>query len=197
MHENGLRPSGTYSVDGTLSREQQERLTAYLKDKSGPSKVGIPLVLDRAAKWLNTSISGVDAQHVETRRLQIEEICREFGVFPIMVGHSDKAATFASSEAFFAAHLKHTLAPWHKAWNQRMDEMLLDGSGPLYTEFDTRYLTAGSMVGRAEWSRTMIEMGIYSPNEIRDYDGLDPREGGDDYLTPLNMQKGAQPVPPV
>ena len=103
MHENGLRPSGTYSVDGTLSREQQERLTAYLKDKSGPSKTGIPLVLDRAAKWLNTSISGVDAQHVETRRLQIEEICREFGVFPIMVGHSDKTATFASSEAFFAA----------------------------------------------------------------------------------------------
>ena len=190
MHENGLRPSGTYSVEGTLSREQQERLTAYLKDKSGPSKTGIPLVLDRAAKWLNTSISGVDAQHVETRRLQIEEICREFGVFPIMVGHSDKTATFASSEAFFAAHLKHTLAPWHKAWNQRMDEMLLDGSGPLYTEFDTRYLTAGSMVDRAQWSRTMIEMGIYSPNEIRDYDGLDPREGGDDYLTPLNMQKG-------
>lgn len=197
MHENGLRPSGTYSVDGTLSREQQERLTAYLKDKSGPSKTGIPLVLDRAAKWLNTSISGVDAQHVETRRLQIEEICREFGVFPIMVGHSDKTATFASSEAFFAAHLKHTLAPWHKAWNQRMDEMLLDGSGPLYTEFDTRYLTAGSMVDRAKWSRTMIETGIYSANEIRDYDGLDPREGGDDYLTPLNMQKGTAPVSPV
>jgi hypothetical protein len=38
----------------------------------------------------------------------------------------------------------------------------------------------------------MIEMGIYSPNEIRDYDGLDPREGGDDYLTPMNMQKGQQ-----
>ena len=197
MHENGLRPSGTYSVDGTLSREQQERLTAYLKDKSGPSKAGIPLVLDRSAKWLNTSISGVDAQHVETRRLQIEEICRDFGVFPIMVGHSDKSATFASSESFFSGHLKHTLEPWHKEWNQRLDEMLLDGSGPLYTEFDTRYLTAGSMVDRAQWSRTMIEMGIYSANEIRDYDGLDPREGGDDYLTPLNMQKGAQPVPPV
>ena len=192
MHENGLRPSGTYSVEGNLTKEQQDRLTAYLKEKSGPAKAGIPLVLDRAAKWLNTSISGVDAQHVETRRLQIEEICRGYGVFPIMVGHSDKSATFASSEAFFAAHLKHTLAPWHKAWRERMDEFLLDGSGPLFTEFDTRYLTSGSMVDRAQWTRTMIEMGVYNANEIRDYDGLDPREGGDDYLTPMNMQAGQQ-----
>jgi len=192
MHENGLKPSGTYSVDGNLNAEQHERLASYLKKKSGPDNVGVPLVLDRAAKWLNTSITGVDAQHVETRRLQIEEICRGYGVFPIMVGHSDKAATFASSEAFFAAHLKHTLAPWHKAWTQRIDEMLLDGSGPLYAEFDTRYLTSGSMVDRAQWTRTMIEMGIYNANEIRDYDGLDPREGGEEYLTPMNMQTGQQ-----
>jgi len=190
MHENGLRPSGTYSVEGNLNQEQHDRLTAFLKKKTGAANTGIPLILDRAAKWFNTSINGVDAQHVETRRLQVEEICRGYGVFPIMVGHSDKAATFASSEAFFAAHLKHTLAPWHKAWRDRFDEFLLDGSGPLFTEFDTRYLTSGSMVDRSQWTRTMIEMGIYSPNEIRDYDGLDPREGGDDYLTPMNMSKG-------
>ena len=55
------------------------------------------------------------------------EICRGYGVFPIMVGHSDKTSTFASSEAFFAAHLIHCLAPWHRAWTQRIDEMLLDG----------------------------------------------------------------------
>lgn len=194
MHENGLRPSGTYSVEGNLNPEQHERLNAYLKKKSGSANTGIPLVLDRAAKWLNTSINGVDAQHVETRRLQVEEICRGYGVFPIMVGHSDKSATFASSEAFFAAHLKHTLAPWHKAWRDRCDEFLLDGSGPLFTEFDTRYLTSGSMVDRAQWTRTMIEMGVYNANEIRDYDGLDPREGGDDYLTPMNMQAGKQPA---
>ena len=104
-----------------------------------------------------------------------------------MVGHSDKAATFASSEAFFAAHVKHTLAPWHRAWCQRIDEMLLDGSGPLFAEFDTRYLTSGSMVDRAQWARTMVEMGIYTRNEIRDFEGLDPLEGLDEPLVPLNM----------
>ncbi len=191
MHANGLKTSGTYSVEGTLSPEQHERLSGFLKRKTGPENAGIPLVLDRSAKWQSTAITGVDAQHVETRRLQIEEVCRAYGVFPIMVGHSDKASTFASSEAFFSAHVKHTLAPWHRAWSQRIDEMLLDGAGPLFAEFDTRYLTQGSMVDRAQWARTMVEMGIYTRNEIRDFEGLDPLDGLDEPLTPLNMTQGA------
>jgi hypothetical protein len=129
----------------------------------------------------------VDAQHVETRRLQVEEICRAFGVFPLMVGHSDKTSTFASSEAFFAAHVKHTLAPWHALWTQRLDEFVLDGSGPLWVEFDTRYLLAGSMKDRAVWARTMAELGIYTRNELRDEEGRDPLPGLDEPLTPLNM----------
>lgn len=197
MHANGLRPSGTYSVDGNLTPEQHDRLTKWLKNKGGPENAGTPLVLDRSAKWLNTGMSGVDAQHVETRRLQIEEICRGYGVFPIMVGHSDKSSTFASSEAFFAAHLIHTLAPWHRAWTQRMDEMLLDGAGPLWAEFDTRYMRMGSMADRAQYARTMVEMGLLSPNEWRDEEGRDPREGGDEYLRPMNMTAGSdtQPAP--
>jgi HK97 family phage portal protein len=190
MHENGLRPSGTYSVEGSLNEEQHGRLTNWIKRQAGARNAGMPMVLDRAAKWMSTAISGVDAQHVETRRLQIEEICRGYGVFPIMVGHSDKSATFASSEAFFAAHVKHTLAPWHEAWTQRIDEMLLDGSGPLFAEFDTRYITEGSMKDRSQWARTMSEMGIYTRNEIRDEEGKDPLPGLDEPLTPMNMTSG-------
>jgi HK97 family phage portal protein len=190
MHENGLRPSGVYSVDGSLTQEQHERLATWIKSRSGPEKSGTPLVLDRSAKWLQTAMTGVDSQHVETRRLQIEEICRGYGVFPIMVGHSDKSATFASTESFFGAHVKHTLAPWHRAWAQRIDEMLLDGSGPLFAEFDVRYLMSGSMKDRAMWARTMAEMGIYTRNEIRDEEGRDPLPGLDEPLTPLNMNAG-------
>lgn len=200
MHKNGLRGNGTYSVEGTLSLEQYERITATLKRRAGSENAGLPLILDRSAKWLPATMSGVDAQHVETRRLQVEEVCRAFGVFPIMVGHSDKAATFASSEAFFAAHLIHTLTPWHTAWTQRIDEMLLDGSGPLYAEFDTRYMTAGSLKDRAQWNRSMVETGIYTRNEVRDNEGLDPLDGLDQPLTPMNMtgaKDGTQDLPPA
>ncbi len=188
FHENGARPSGTYSVEGSLTSEQHDKLTAWLRRQyAGADRAGLPMVLDRAAKWISTSMTGVDSQHLETRRLQVEEVCRAFNVLPIMVGHSDKAATFASAESFFAAHLKHTLAPWHTAWTQRLDETLLDGSGPLFAEFDTRYLKAGDMTARAGWSRTMAEMGIYTRNELRDEEGKDPLDGLDEPLTPMNM----------
>lgn len=195
IHRNGMRPSGIYSVDGTLTKEQHERLADLLKKHQGTERAGLPMILDRAAKWFGVGMNNVDAQSVETRRLQIEEVCRAFGVFPIIIGHSDKTSTFASSEAFFAAHLKHTLAPWHKAWRDRLDETLLDGSGPLYTAFDTRYLLAGSMKDRAQWSRTMAEMGIYTRNELRDEEGKDPLPGLDEPLTPLNMTNGSQGAP--
>ncbi len=187
FHENGLRPSGSYTVDGNLTPEQHERLTKWLKNKGGVNNSGDPLVLDRGAKWVSNMMTGVDAQSNETRRTQIEEVCRVYGVFPIMVGHSDKTATFASSEAFFSAHVKHTLAPWHRAWTQRIDEMLLDGSGPLFAEFDVRYLLAGSMKDRAAYAQTMIQTGVLNPNEIRDEEGRDPRPGGDVYVDPTRM----------
>ena len=190
LHANGLRPSGVYSVDGNLSPEQHTRMTKWLSSKGGPDNAGIPLLLDRAAKWFPSASSGKDSQADETRRTQIEEICRGYGVFPIMVGHSDKTATFASSEAFFAAHRIHTLAPWHVNWKQQFDEMLLDGAGPLFVDFDTRYMVAGSMKDRSVYARTSIEMGLLSPNEWRDMEGLDPRKGGDEYLTPMNMTAG-------
>ncbi len=195
MHENGSRPSGVYTVQGTLNKEQHELLVQWLKRQiSGPDNTSNPLILDRGATWTPQGMTGVDAQHLETRRHQVEEICRAYGVFPIMVGHSDKTATFASSEAFFAAHLKHTLAPWHRAWTQRIDEMLLDGAGPLFAEFDTRYLQAGSMKDRAVWARTMAEMGIYTRNELRDEEGKDPLPGLDDPMQPMNMTTPAEPT---
>jgi hypothetical protein len=75
---------------------------------------------------------------------------------------------------------------------QRLDEFVLDGSGPLFCEFDSRYLSAGSMKDRAAWARTMVEMGIYTRNELRDEEGKDPLPGLDDPLTPMNMA-GAVP----
>ena len=68
--------------------------------------------------------------------------------------------------------------------------MLLDGAGPRFGEFDTRYMRAGSIKDRAVYARTMVEMGLMSPNEYRDEEGWDPRPGGDEYLKPLNMSSG-------
>lgn len=185
---NGLTPSGVYSVTGSLNKEQHDNLEKWVNSKVGKGK---PLVVDRDAKWTQISQKNSDNQTSELRGQTVEDICRIFGVFPVIVGHSDKAATFASTEAFFGAHLIQTLTPWHQEWKQNLDENVLDSFGPLFVRFDTRYMTAGALKDRSQWIATVVTNGVYSANEIRDQDGLDPREGGDEYLTPMNMTTGA------
>lgn len=190
LHRNGGRPAGILTTEQGLSDERIAKLKESWRAFTGSNRSGTA-ILDGNMKYQPLAASGVDQQHLETRKFQVEEICRAFDVNPIMIGHSDKTATFASSEAFFAAHLKHTLAPWLELWRQRLDEYVLDGDGPLFVEFDTRYLSAGAMKDRAVWARTMAEMGIYSRNELREEEGKDPLPGLDDPLTPLNMTTGA------
>lgn len=189
LHENGGRPAGILRSEQGVSPETVERLKTSWREFSRTDRNGTA-ILDNGFNYTPLSMKGVDAQHLETRRMQVEEICRGFGVFPMMVGHSDKTATFASSEAFFSAHLKHTLAPWHEAWRQRIDEFLLDGDGPLYCDFDTRYLTMGSMNDRAQLMRAEIELGVSTRNEWRDDLGRDQLTGLDEPLTPMNMTVG-------
>jgi HK97 family phage portal protein len=188
LHRNGGRPSGVLSTDKTTSPEAVERLRLAWRKFTQEGRSGTA-ILDNGFTYKPLVQTGVEGQHLETRRFQVEEICRAFGVFPIMIGHSDKAATFASTEAFFGAHVRHTLMPWWQLWRQRLDEFVLDGAGPLFTDFDGRYLLAGSVKDRAMWARTMTEMGIYTRNEIREEEGRDPLPGLDEPLTPMNMSK--------
>jgi HK97 family phage portal protein len=189
LHVNGGRASGILTTKNHVTPETVERLKEQWSQFTKRNRNGTA-VLDSGFEWQSVAVSGVDSQHVETRKLQIEEICRAFGVFPMMIGHTDKTATFASSESFFGAHRVHTLAPWHQMWIQRIDETVLDGGGPLFVEFDTRYMMQGAMKDAAVWARTMAEMGIYTRNEIRDFYGLDPLPGLDAPLTPKNMGDG-------
>jgi HK97 family phage portal protein len=194
LHENGGRPAGVLSSKSPISAEAITRLREAWKIFSTTNRNGTA-VLDSGFEYAQLAMSGVDGQSLETRRFQVEEICRPFGVFPIMVGHSDKTATFASSEAFFSAHLKHTLKPWHKAWQERIDEFILDGSGPLYAEFNTRYLTEGSMVDQAMWVRAMIDGQVFKQNEMRDWFGLDAVPDGDRFIVTNNAAGGNTNAP--
>lgn len=189
LYKNGGRPAGLLTTDAKISAEAIERLREAWKTSMNANRNGTA-ILDGGWKYSSLALTGVDAQHLETRRFQVEEIARAFGVFPIMIGHSDKAATYASAEAFFAAHRIQTMTPWWRLWQQRLDEFVLDGRGPLFAEFDTRYMIGGSLKDQAAHARTMIEMGIMTRNEYRDEIGRDPLPGLDEPLTPLNMGAG-------
>ena len=190
LHENGGRPGGILTTDQKLSAEGIERLkTAWAKVTHGRNAYKTA-VLDGGLKYMQMAMSGVDAQSIETRRLQIEEICRAFGVFPQIVGFTDKTATFASAEAFFSAHSRLTVGKWQENWKQRLDEFVLDGSGPLFIEFDNRQMNAAPLKDRGEYYARALGTGGGVPfmtvNEVRAEQGLPPIEGGDELREPNN-----------
>jgi HK97 family phage portal protein len=171
LHRNGVQPSGVYSVEGTLSDAQHKALGDWIdRNNAGVDNTGKTLILDRAAKWINTQMTGIDAQSLETRRFQIEEICRYARVLPIMVGSSDKAATYASAEQMFLHHMVHTLSPWYQRLEQSIDANLLtdaDRANGLYANFVEEGLLRGSAKDTKDTLLGYVNGGLMTPNEGR------------------------------
>jgi HK97 family phage portal protein len=189
LHANGAQASGLYSVDGTLDADEYKSLSDWVASKIVGNNRFKPLILDRNAKWTPISMTGVDAQHLETRRHQIEEICRALRVMPIMIGHSDKAATYASAEQMFLAHVKYTLMPWFRRIEKSIDKYLLsreDRKAGIYSKFLPNALMRGAAKDRADFYYKMWQMGTLNPNEIRAMEDQNPYVGGDIYRVQMN-----------
>lgn len=185
LYKNGLRTSGTYSMEGTLTEDQYKGLRKFIKDYQADEGGG-PLILDRSAKYLSETMKGVDAQTLESRRMQVEEICRGFRVMPIMVGHADKTATYASAEQMFLAHVVHTLSPWYKRIEESADVNLLtpeDIAAGYYTKFNANALMKGAAKDRAEFYAKALgsggSKGWMTQNDVRGLEDLDKSDDPD------------------
>jgi HK97 family phage portal protein len=203
LQRNAARPSGVYSVEGTLPDDRYEKLRDWIDNNlSGVENVGKPMLLDRNAKWLNTSMSGVDAETLATRRFQVEEVCRHLGVNPILVFAESKNTTYASAEQMFLAHVVHTLAPIYRRVEQSIDANLLtdkDRAGGLYANFVEDGMLRGSVKDRHELIRLDVNNGIITPNEGRALEDLnpDPDPASDKLRIPANLVGSTPAKPPA
>lgn len=185
LHANGVRPTGVYSVEGNLTKEQHESLSDWMK-KQASAGTGTPLILDRGAKWVSQVMSGVDAQHKETRDHEITEVCRFFGILPIVIGHTgDKASTYASAEAMFDAHKVLGLNPWFERIQDSANINLLtdkERAQGYFFKFNANGLLRASSKDRADYYSKALGSGgspaWMTQDEIRGLEELDP-EGGD------------------
>lgn len=191
LHKNGARISGAYSVEGTLTDAQHASLTKWIeKSYAGVANAARVMLMDRAAKFTPMTMTGVDAQHLETRRFQIEEICRAFRVQPIMAGYSDKTATYASVEQMLIAHVVHTLAPWYERIEQSIDCQILSDKEldqGYYAKFIAEGLMRGAFKDTAESLAKLTTNGIMTRNEARAKLEYNPIDGLDQPLTPMNL----------
>lgn len=178
----GGTPSGALTVEGNLAPDKAAELRARWQEAhTGPSGGGIA-VLGQGAKFQQFSLDFASQQMMETRRMQVEEICRAFRVFPQVIGAGDKAPTYASAEAFFAAHAVHTLGPWARRWELTLGRDLLTSrqrAGGLHFHVNTEAILRADTKATGEFLRQMVDAGIMSRNEARRRLGLNAVAGGD------------------
>jgi HK97 family phage portal protein len=154
--------------------------------------------MSNGMKFSQMSSTNVDAQWLESRKYQVEEVCRVFGVMPIMVGYSDKAATYASAEQMFLAHVVYTLGPWHRRVEKSAAVSLLseqerkDGH---YFKFFTQALLRGAPKDRGEFYQTLYNVGALNPNEIRELEDRNPYDGGEIFRVQSSMVDPTKPEP--
>lgn len=201
MQRNGNAVGGTYSVEGKLDSKQYADLRGWLeKHFDGIENVGKTKLLDRSAKFQPSTMTGIDAQLLETRKHQIEEICRVMRVFPIMIGHTgDKSNTFASAEQMFLAHVVHTLAPWYQRIEQSAECQLLTDKeldAGCFVKFNAAGLLRGSHKDRAEYFAKALGSGgapaWMTQDEVRELEELNPMGGAAAEL-PKPTNVGGQP----
>jgi HK97 family phage portal protein len=206
LHKNGIQNTGVYAVDSTLDKKQYDDLSGWIaKQFAGLQNAGKPMILDRGAKFLNTSMSSVDAQSNETRKTQVEQICSFMGVLPIKVGFSDKTATFASAEEMNRAHREDCLAPrWESFEQSAMINLLTDDEidAGLYFNFTEEGLLRGSAKDTKDVILGYVNGGLMYPNEGRDLLDLNPDDdpASDRLRIPANIvgePKAAEPATPA
>lgn len=175
---NGGKPSGILSFENKLAPETKDKLRETWQQKFGIGGDGGVAILDGNAKFQSMTMTSVDAQYIETRRLQIEEIARVFRVQPIMLMQADKAATFASAEQMFRNHVIHTLGPWIERFEQAANRDILGNVDGLRVDLDERNLLRGDFKDQAEYYAKALGAGgtpaWMTQNEVRSEVGRNP-----------------------
>lgn len=190
LHVNGSRPGGILSTDAQLSEDTIKRLKMQWEARYGGVENSFKTaILEQGLKWTPVAMTAVDAQHLETRKMQIEEICRALRIFPQMVGHAgDQSATFASAEQFFLAHVKFTILPWVNRWEAAIRRDLIGRRNlPLYVKHSVAALERADIKTRYEAYRIAIEAGFMLPNQARELEDWSPVPGLDRPRMPANF----------
>lgn len=186
--KNGARPDFAIEVAGTVTPEQQDMLRRTWSDRhGGASNAHLPALMVGGAKVHELTMNAEDAQLIETRRFQVEDIARIFGVPPHMVGHTTAATSWGTGiEQMSIGFVKYTLQRHLVKFEQELNRKLWPTRARYFVEFATAGLERGDYKSRNEGYRIALgragEPGWMSVNEVRRLENLPPIDGGDDLM---------------
>nr|MBA2628001.1 phage portal protein [Gemmatimonadales bacterium] len=201
LFRNGANPGGVLSHPGTLSEIAQKRLEKrFDRDYGGARRTGKTMVLEEGLRWEQIGLKSVDAEWLQSMRFGVSDIARFFRVPPHMIQDLDRA-TNNNIEEQGREFVTYTMMPHFRRWEGAIRRDLIIAPRTYFVEFNVDALLRGSTKDRLESYAIGRNIGLYSPNELRYLENMNPREdpGGDEYLSPLNMNStqrdGAPPAP--
>lgn len=189
---NGAHPHGVLEVPGKLKDEARKNLReSWNLVHQGSASANKIALLEEGITWKLTQVSPENAQFLASRAFQVIEMCRIMRVPPHKVGDFSQAH-LANIEAANDDYIISCLRPWAARWEKSVDWKLLTNDewvAGFYTKHDFRPLLLKLSKDRADYYRKLWEIGIYTVNEIRELEGLNPitpEEGGNLRFRPQN-----------
>ena len=197
QQKRGGRIPGVLALEGNINKEQYSDLSEWVSNQAQKdiAETGVMLI-DKAGKFYPASMTAVESQTLETRKYQATEICRHFGLFPIMIGISEGTQSYGTVEQMLIAHEIHTLDPWWVCVEQSAETSLLteDEQKTISISFIRAGLRRASMkdmfdafaiaLGRGATAEGQAWM---TANEVREFLEMNPIEGGDKLSAPLKL----------
>lgn len=191
---SGQMLSGILTSEQTLTQESAETLKARWREKVvGLGRAHDIAVLDRGVTFTPLSIPAKDAQLLESQQWSVTQIARLFGLPPHAVGDVEKSTSWGSGiEQQTIGMVQFTLQPSYLTRVEKRFTKEVLTTENVYAEYAVEGLLRGDSAARAAFYAQAVQWGWMTRNEVRVRENLEPIEGLDSVLTPLNMDTGAE-----
>lgn len=187
---NGANPGGVLEHPGQLSEPALKHLRESLDERhAGPGKAMRPMILEEGMAFKSITIPQRDAQFLESRQFNVTDIARWYGVPPHKLMEMSHA-TFSNIEHQNIEFVVDALMPWIKRWEQEARIKLIAPRNQrrIEVKFNVKALMRGDSKSRAEYYKTMSNIGVYSVNDILELEDMNPiGPDGDKRLVQINQ----------
>lgn len=195
QYTSGNMIGGILTTDKALTQQQADAIKSRWREKmQGNRNAHDVAVLDAGMSFTATTLKPDDAQFLETRRWEVVEVARVYGLPPHMLGDVERSTSWGTGiEQQNIAMVSYTLKSWLDRFEQRVTREVVTPRTQ-YAEFLVDGLLRGSIAERYAAYSTGISMGFMTRNEVRVKENMQPLDGLDEPLQPLNMGSGAEAV---
>ena len=188
--QNSATPSGILSHPGKLKPEARSNIKKSWQSAHGAGKQHSVALLEEGLSWTALSVTPEEAQFLETRKFQAEEICRLFNVPPHLLMLLDRS-TFSNVVEQNKAFAVNCIRPWAIRWEQAIRKSILErfGDSSLFTEFEMVALLRPDTMARAQANAILLQNGALTIDEWRARENMNPLDSraGEVHWMPLNI----------